>query len=282
MAIEIPQKQKAIIEGLLNSVKSMSDEDFKKMLGEFSKFHNYSFFNQCLVYAAGASQVAGYKQWQEKFKRQVLDKASHKIGCIQILAPKMGFFILVNGEFERTTQKRFEDFQGEKKCYPIAFFPVNVFDISDTEGPEIEEKMTPKSSVGYDQVERAAQELGYKVEKRPLEFNVGGYISKKEITINSNRNESANVGTLIHELAHGELGHTDTNCNHESDIKEVQAETVTYMVCLELGIERNSQFYLKSWGMSENIIQDFALLSKVATKLVREIRSYALSYIMED
>lgn len=282
MAIEIPQKQKAIIEGLLNSVKSMSDEEFKKMLMEFSKFHHYSFFNQCLVYAAGASQVAGYKQWQEKFKRQVVDKANHKIGCIQILAPKMGFFIMVNGELERTTQKRFEEFQGEKKCYPIAFFPVNVFDISDTEGPEIEEKMTPKSSVSYEQVERAAQELGYKVEKRPLEFNVGGYISKKEITINSNRNESANVGALIHELAHGELGHTDTNCNHERDIKEVQAETVTYMVCLELGIERNSQFYLKSWGMSENIIQDFAVLSKVATKLVREIRSYALSYIMED
>jgi hypothetical protein len=281
MALEIPQKQKEIIEGLLNKVKSMSDDDFKKMLSEFSKFHNYSFFNQCLVYASGASQVAGYKQWQEKFKRQVVKKENHKIGAIQILAPKIGFFIKVNGELERTTQKKFESFNGEKKSFPVAFFPVTVFDISDTEGPEIEEKMTPKSAIGFSEVEKAAVNLGYTVEKRPLSFNLGGYISKKEIVVNSNRQESANVGTLIHELAHGELGHTDTNCDHETDIKEQQAETVTYMVCLELGIERNSQFYLKSWGMSENILQDFAQLSKVANKLVREIRSNSLRYILD-
>jgi hypothetical protein len=142
--------------------------------------------------------------------------------------------------------------------------------------------MTPKSPIGYGEVEKAAFNLGYKIEKRPLEFNLGGYIYKKEITLNSNRSESANVGTLIHELAHGELGHNDTQCDHAQDIREQQAETVTYMVCLELGIERNSQFYLKSWGLSENIIQDFAVLSKVANKLVREIRSNSMRYILED
>lgn len=280
--IEIPEKQKEIIENLLNSVKGMTEEDFKKMLGEFSKFTRYSFFNKCLIYSAGASQVAGYKQWQEKHQRQVLDKANHKIGCIQILAPKIGFFIMIDGKLERTTQKKFDEFQGEKRSYPVSFFPVNVFDISDTEGKPLEEKMTPKSAIGFEEVLNAAKKLGYTVDKKPLEFNLGGYIYKKEIVVNSNRQESANVGTLIHELAHGELGHTDTNCSHETDLKEVQAETVTYLVCSELGIERNSQFYLKAWGMSENVLQDFAQLSKVADKLVREIRSNSLRFIMED
>ena len=261
----------------------MSPEEFKKMLAEFNKFHRYSFFNKCLVYSAGASQVAGYKQWQEKHKRQVLEKSKHKIGAIQILAPKIGFFISNDGvDYDRTTQKKFESWEGKKKSYPVSFFPVTVFDISDTEGEDIPEIMTPKSDIGIELVLNAAKELGFNVEMRPLELSLGGYISGKDIVINSNRQESANVGTLIHELAHGLLGHQDTNCDHGTDIKEQQAETVTYMVCQQLGIERNSVFYLKSWGASQNIMNDFAQLSKVADKIINEIRSNSMRFILDD
>lgn len=274
---KLPQEQKAIIEGLLNKVQSMTQDEFLGMLKGMAKFHRYSFFNQCIIYAAGGSQVAGFKAWKEKGR--YVKKGSK---AIKILAPKMLYQVWKKNDWERTTKKAFENFEGQKRAFPVDFFTVNVFDIKDTDGKELPEPMTKKSKIRYSEVLSAAERMGYTVDARPLEYNLGGYISQKEIVVNSNRQESANVGTLIHELAHGELGHTDTKCDHATDIKEQQAETVTWLVCQELGVERNSEFYLKSWGMSENILEDFNQLHKVAQKLIREIRTNSLRFIMED
>jgi hypothetical protein len=279
--IEIPVKQKEIIEGLLNRVKSMSDDEFKTMLSSFQKFHKYSFFNKCLIYASGGSQVAGFNKWKE-MNRWVKKKDQHKVGAIQILAPSMLHQVYKDGDWEKVSKFLYEKWEGEKRKFPVSYFAVTVFDIQDTDGQQLQEPMTEKSNIGLSEVLGAAERLGYSVESRPMEFSVGGYISSKNIYLNSNRQESANVGTLVHELAHGELGHTDTNSNHTADIKEQQAETVTFLVCQELGIERKSEFYLKAWGASENIMTDFAILSRVADKLVREIRGNAMRFIIED
>lgn len=279
--IEIPAKQKEIIEGLLNRVKNMSDEEFKSMIGSFQKFHNYSFYNKCLIYAHGGSQVAGFNKWKEK-NRWVKKKEQHTIGAIQILAPSMVHQIKVGNEAKNVSKKAYEDHQGVKRCFPVSFFAVTVFDIKDTDGQALEETMTPKSNISYAHVESVAKSLGYTVERKGLEFKTGGYISQKHIVINENRQESANVGTMIHELAHGELGHTDTTNEDPYDLNEVQAETVTYMVCQELGIERQSEFYLKAWGMSDNVMIEMAKLAKVADKLIREIRPNSKHFIMAD
>jgi hypothetical protein len=281
MSIQIPEQQKIIIEDLLNRVKTMTDDEFKAMLTGFQKFHKYSFFNKCLIYSSGASQVAGFNKWKE-LNRWVKKKDLHKLGAVKILAPSMLCEVYKNGAWEKVSENFHKNYEGPKRKYPVSFFSVIVFDIQDTDGQALEEPMTKTSRVAYTEVLNAAEKLGYTVEMRPLEFNMGGCISKKHITINSNRQESANVGTLIHELAHGELGHTDTSCEHSTSLVEQQAETVTFMVCKELGIERNSEFYLKSWGLSDNIMMEFAQLSKVAQKLTNEIRGNAMRFILDD
>jgi hypothetical protein len=281
MSIEIPAKQKQVIENLLNRVKTMSSDEFRGMLDSFKKFHNYSFYNKCLIYSAGGSQVAGFNKWKD-LKRYVVAKDKHQIGAITILAPSILHQVLVDGKWEKTTEYKFKQFNGPKRKFPVGFFGVQVFDIKDTDGEPLVEPMTKKSDISYSRVEEVAIKLGFTVEKRPMEFNLGGFISGKDITINSNRQESANVGTLIHEMSHGLLGHTDTQCDHGTDLKEVQAETVTYIVCQELGIERNSEFYLKAWGMSDNVMMEMATLSKVALKIINEVRGNAGRFIMED
>lgn len=281
MEIKIPDQQKSVIENLLAKVKSMTPEEYKTMLSGFIKFHQYSFFNKCLIYASGASQVAGFNQWKDK-KRFVKVKQEHKIGAIKILAPKMLYQIKVGNEWQRVGNVAFKKFKGEKKCYPIAFFPVTVFDISDTGGEPLPEQMTKQSNIGIELILNAAKKLGYTVEYRPLEYRLGGYIEKKNIYLNSNRPTIDHIGTLVHELAHGELGHTDTNSSHDNQLMEQQAETVTYMVCQELGIERESAFYLKSWGVSENILNDFALLGRVSKKLVDNIRTNTMKWFAEE
>ncbi|MDB4330421.1 ImmA/IrrE family metallo-endopeptidase [bacterium] len=274
---EIPAEQKSLIEGLLGKVQGMTEDAFKTMLNGMARFHNYSFFNQCIIYACGGSQVAGFKAWKEKDRW--VKKGSK---AIKILAPKMLYQIYVGGKWERTTRVKHKTWSGKKKSFPVGFFTVNVFDIKDTDGTELPEPMTKKSKIKYSEVLAAAERLGYTVESRPLEFNLGGYISQKDIVVNSNRQETANVGTLIHELAHGLLGHTDTNRPHTRELAEQQAETVTYIVCQELGVERNSVFYLKSWKLSEDIMKDFQELHKVGQKLINEIRSNSLRFILDD
>lgn len=275
---KLPEKQEALIRGLLNKVESMSEVDFKSMLDSMVKFHNYSFYNRCIIMASGCSQVAGYDAWK-KLGRQVQTGSK----ATKILAPSMLYKIYTKNSWEKTSRNKHKVFKGLKKCFPVGFFTVNVFDIKDTKGKDLPEPMTEKSRTGYEQVLQAAEKLGYSVTKKPLEFNQGGYInSNKEIFINENRQESANVGTLIHELAHGELNHEDTDNSHSRELCEQQAETVTYFVCQELGVERKSEFYLKSWKLSEDIMRDFNQLHKVAKKIVDNIQSNSMKWIMQD
>jgi hypothetical protein len=282
---KMPEEIEKKLIGLLNDVVNMSDEKFKAIIGSTPGFHNYSLFNRMLVAIAGGSQVAGYNKWKE-LKNPVKKKEDHKVGAIGILAPKMCYKIYEGGSWKNTTRKKHKLFEGQKKSFPIGFFKVTVFDIQDTVNPEsLNDIMTPKTeNVTYTLAEltRVAEGMGYTVERRALEFALGGYISEKKIVLNSNKSEEANMGTLIHELAHGELGHTDTLKDHARDLKEQQAETVTYLVCQELGIPRNSQFYLKSWGLSKDILADFALIQSVSSRLANKLRNNTKAFLMED
>jgi hypothetical protein len=276
--MKMPLEQENQLVGLLSAVNNMTDEEFKKILNLGAGFHNYSLFNKMLIAFNGGSQVAGYEKWQ-KLKRQV--KKGSK--AIKILAPRMSYSIKVGGTWQYTTWKKHKEFSGEKRSFPTAFLAVNVFDIKDTEGEALPEVMTPKSEIKFNQVLMAAEKLGYKVTMQAMEYECGGYITgDKEIFINSNRSETANVGTLIHELCHGECGHTDTAVDHAYELKEQQAETATYLVCQSLGIDRNSVFYLKSWKLSENIMKDFQMISSVSSKITRAINGNARDFITSE
>jgi len=121
-------KTKKLLEQLNNRIDSVKDSDeFKNMLKFLGKFHNYSYQNSILIQLQkpDASYVAGYKQWQNKFNRQV--KKGEK--AIFILAPftykkKITEEKQVNGQLKEV----------EKEIKKIYFRPVSVFDLSQTEG----------------------------------------------------------------------------------------------------------------------------------------------------
>lgn len=89
----------------------------------------------------------------------------------------------------------------------------------------------------------------------------GGFVIRwndKEIFLNSNLDELNNIWTLIHEFSHIQMGHTkedheystnmlDPNYDIFKCLKELEAETLTYLLCKDLWIERNSAHYLKNW-----------------------------------
>ena len=245
---EITKRNVRRVKNLLEEVRDLTPEKFETILDSLAKFHNYSFYNQIILCFAGCSQVAGYKKWKE-LGRTV--KKGEK--GVWILAPWF---------------KKVKDGEEEEKLLH-GFFSLPVFDIGQTEGEPIKRGLTTGSDIAFEELRKATEKAGWTVVFKPLEIAKGGYVTSEngEITLNSNLDELENTGTLVHEWVHKELKHPDNGTPYK--VREQQAETATYLVCKVLGIERKSVFYLKSWGLSEDILKDFGKIDKVAKKIIR-------------
>ena len=241
------------VKELLGEVQELTPDKFKTILDSLASFHRYSLYNQIILHFAGCSQVAGYKKWKE------LDRTVKKgAKAVWILAP---WFKKVNKEKEGEEEK--EVLHG--------FFSVPVFDIGQTKGEPIKRGMTTGSDIDFQELRKATEKAGWTIVFKPLEIATGGYVTGQngEITLNSNLNELENTGTLVHEWVHKELKHPDNGT--PARVAEQQAETATYLICKVLGIERKSVFYLKSWGVSENILKDFGKVDKVVKKIIKGV-----------
>ncbi len=241
------------VKELIEDVENISKEEFEEMLNGMARFHQYSLFNQFILMIHGCSQVAGYRKWKE-LERTVKKKER----AVWILAPCFRKELVENREGEE------EEVKGLK-----GFFSVPVFDIAQTEGKEIERGMTEKTDISFEEVKKFAKGLGCNMEFKPLEIRQGGYLQDKSIVLNSNLREKDWTSTTIHELAHFLLGHTQANERLTRSLEEQQAETVTYLACKTLGIKRKSRFYLKSWGLSKNILKDWQEIERVRKKIIR-------------
>ncbi len=253
---EITQRNVKRVKDLLTDVENMTDKQFQSVLSDMVEFHQYSLYNQIILSFAGCSQVAGYKKWKK------LDRTVKKGGkAVWILAP---WFKKVREIQEGQEKEDVKILHG--------FFSVPVFDIGQTEGEPVKRNMTTKSEVKFEELKKATEKAGWTVRFKPLEIAKGGYVTSQngEITLNSNLDETENTGTLIHEWVHKELKHS--NNGTPSRVAEQQAETATYLACKVLGIERKSVFYLKSWGLSENILKDFSKVDKVAKNIIKEVQ----------
>ena len=118
------------VEGRLKELAEETDsfrksDFFKQYLETMSKFWQYSYHNQLLIHFAmpTASRIAGFRKWQE-LNRKV--KKGSK--AIKILAP----YIKAVKELDSVTLQ-----EVEKEI--TLFFPVSVFDISQTDGEPLPE-----------------------------------------------------------------------------------------------------------------------------------------------
>lgn len=242
---------------LIKDVKELTPEQFKQTLDNLANFHQYSLYNQIILWFAGCSQVAGYKKWKE------LDRTVKKgEKAVWILAP-----------WFKKVKKEKQDDQEKQKEVLHGFFSVPVFDIAQTEGEPVKRGMTIKSEINFEELRKATEKAGWTVVFKALEIAKGGYVTgdNGQIVLNSNLDKTENTGTLIHEWVHKELKHPDNGT--PARIAEQQAETATYLLCKILGIERKSVFYLKSWGLSENILKDFGKVDKVVKKIIKGVMS---------
>lgn len=224
-----------------------TSEDWQAMLAVQARFHRYSFANVMLIsiQSPEASQVAGYRKWQD-MGRQVRKGET----AIKIFAPR-----IVKVEDEET---------GEKVRRLVGFLAVNVFDISQTDGDDV-----PNVSDFLIEIEEDAPVGGIEmvqnlVEKNGFTFEIGEVnhgdatgvtrYASSEVIVQADQPAAQTFKTAVHELAHVELhapGGERPECRGSV---EVEAESVAFIVSAALGLPTQdySFGYVAAWAERAN------------------------------
>lgn len=234
---------------------------YREFLSAMNKFHSYSYNNTMLILMQKpeASYVAGFKTW-ETLGRRI--KKGEK--GITILAPcpykTVNYVDVVDpntGQVKRDEQGN--PMKERKKIARASFKAIAIFDISQTEGKPLPELV--KELQGEIQDYKVLMDSVKEVAPVPIRFEEwdarkkGHYdLGKKEIVIKSGMSELQTVKTAIHETAHSIL-HKDQAHVKDKKTMEVQAESISYIVCQRLGLDTSdySFGYLAGWSSNKEL-----------------------------
>ena len=224
---------RGLVDKLTEGVERLGDEGrWAEFLEAQARFHRYSYANTLLILdqLASATAVAGYRSWQAMGRR--VRRGERAIWIVAPLMRRRGQSAL---ESELTGFRR-----------------VAVFDVSQTEGDELETLCQPL--LGGDEegwLERfvsAAAGCGFEVERAELAAGVFGdcTYALRRIRLAKGASPAQAVKTLVHELAHALLH----EFVEDRPLAELEAESVAYIVCQHLGLETDqySFGYVTTWA----------------------------------
>jgi hypothetical protein len=252
-------------ESLVAELQAGHSERYLQYLQFLSRFHQYSPYNQMLIFLQkpDATLVAGYRQWQE-WGYQV---ARGEKG-IQILAPIVGKRKHINEKGEEVEVE-----------HVFGFKVVHVFDISQlTQAPEgFWHKLPDDAQEQYELVLRAVEGSGIQVEEKPLPFDRQGESRGGLIYLKQGLDSRNKTHTLIHEWAH-EILHWMWLPIQEArqipaDVRECQVESVSFIVSRYLGLSNPfSRDYLLHWGSTaKTLIENMEIIQKVSHYMIERL-----------
>lgn len=272
---EIQAWHQQLVTDAEQKIMALVDTDkFQTYLQTMARFHHYSSRNIGLIYAQDpqATQIAGYRQWQHNFKRQVQPGAK----AVRIAAPIVK--TLTPAEKQRLKTKQ------DKGIVGYRYLPV--FDIKQTSGDPvasshdfIQATLKPHGSVTqlYNAFKAYLNEqTSLSVTEVPLQTQgLRGYFEpdNNRIVINSQELDSGmRLKTLYHEYAHSQLhGLTGEFKKRPRAYQEAQAESVAYVVMQNVGIDTQdySLGYVAVWAQDKKVIyQALSEIQKVSHKAI--------------
>lgn len=254
----------------------LSSDKYKEFLRTMSKFHTYSLNNTLLILMQKpeATRVAGYKTWKNTFNRQVNkgEKALKIIG---------------GRPYKRLVEELENGKKVKKEVQGISFFPVSVFDVSQTSGDplpqlttELQGEVTDYSTL-YAALKRSSE---FAISFEEISGGAKGYCAplEKRIALQQGMSQAQTIKTLIHEMTHAELHAPEVQQNTTErtsrSTKEVEAESTAFVVCEHYGIDtRDYSFpYLASWSSDKELSElknSFEKILKKADELIQKIDS---------
>ena len=230
-----------VVSELRDSQKKLCDdfvihpEKVKKIMDNYmnkiNNFHNYSLNNLLIadyqLYMRNGKNIellAPYKRWG-KINRNV--KKGEK--ALYILAPIF-----------------WEEEENGKTIKHKWFKRVPVFDISQTEGEPFEDEYFDyKYDISFDEIVSRTEIPVIMTDK---ELTLGS-TNGKEIKITEKSSDIKKIIDFFHELAHYKLHFGEDREELSREIRELEAESVSYMVSLAIGIENHeASAYIKNWA----------------------------------
>ncbi|MFC2053003.1 ArdC family protein [Chloroflexota bacterium] len=230
-------------------------EAMTSFLDSCSRFHQYSYCNVLIIKMTkpDATHVAGYKQWP-KFNRCV--RKGEK--GIAILAPLM-FRVDPDDPDNKSTE-----LGGFKVVY--------VFDVSQTDGEPLPEPPEWKSPEMNTELNRKLTGFAISHNIVVIEKEQPGEVQGRSLKGTVEIDPSAGTKTLVHEIAHELLHNADAPKLHVN-IRELEAESVAYVVCKHFGLDGfSSPNYVALHGAtSELILSHHDRIRTTAARIIKSI-----------
>jgi len=256
------EKTKKLLADLKEQVANFDDSDFRNALDFIAlNFHRFSFHNTMLIHMQKplATLCKGFKQWK-KLNRFV--RKGEK--GLAILFPTVRTF----------TEKDPKTGTEIEKAVTL-FYVGHVFDISQTEGEEIPELEALKIGVPentdaepfFKALPEAIKGLNLTLETENT-GQAGGWTDGKKVVVNSDSNHATAVNTVFHELGHALLHYEEDRATLTREQKELEAESVAYVVAQHFGLHTDSVSYLGSWTKQVDLMESLERIHKTAEKII--------------
>lgn len=262
-------KLDTIMKALEESVeKVFTSEQYQMYLQTMAKFHDYSFNNTLLIamQRPDATLLAGYQTWQKKFHRHV--KRGEK--GIKIIAPVPVKEKRQVEKIDEETQEIVIGIDGQPETETVErilprFRVTTVFDVSQTEGeplPTLEVNELAGDVLIYENFMKGLEEISpVPFLFQEIDSGAKGYYSNAEklVAIQTGMSQAQTMKTAVHEMAHAILHDRDVMEENGSTkdrmTKEVEAESVAYVVCNHFGLDTSdySFNYVAGWSSGKEM-----------------------------
>ena len=264
-----------LLETLTEGVAALNtSERWTQYLEVQSRFPRYSSNNVLLILdqRPDATRVAGYRAWQA-LGHQVLAKES----ALRIFAPM---------KYQRDDPP-----DGELAQEIRGFKLVPVFDVSQTEGPELPDivsKLHGHAPEGlFAKLTDFANGIGFRVE-RPWSLVSGAngdtHHAAGLIRVATNNDGAQQVKTLAHEIGHALLHDPEATSAGDlaRELKELEAESVAYVICRALGMETGEYSFGYVLGWSGAGEQAVAGIKASTTRIQRAAAAVLKTFELEE
>ncbi len=268
----VQKAQQLVQDGFASLIQEMQQghtERYLQYLFFVSRFHRYSPANQMLIYMQkpDATLVAGYRKWQDLGYQ--VRRGEHSIA---ILAPIFRKVRDIDANGQEVEVERLAGFK-----------TASVFDASQLVNPpdEFWARREDDAERQYALVHRAVEASHIQIEEVPMPRDRQGESKGGLIRIKAGLDSRNRTTTLIHEWAH-EILHRQWLDVTESrqiptPIRELQAESVAYVVSQYLGLESPfSKDYLLHYGnTAETLVENMDTIQRASKTMIERVEDVA-------
>ena len=281
-----------------------NSEKYREYLKFVSKFTDYSARNTMLInlQRPAATLVGSYGLWK-RLGRSV-NKGETGIFIMSPVPHKTNQYVEIERQAEDEWGNKLYNDDGtekmetiEKNVVEMAFKKQYVFDLSQTDGKPIPDPVQElsgeideeKLNVIFKAIKKVT---GIAPEYRAINGGAKGYFSPSanSIIIKTAMSGEQTLKTVIHESAHCLLHDPDkkiVTVKSPRNEKEVQAESIAFIVCEKLGVDTSEYSfpYIASWSEGKQLDQLNKFLDEIqeaSKQLYTAIDSELLKYKKRD